>query len=425
MIRQLERVIFYILVFSISFQVGKHFWPQFSFVHGIRVDYLSPTFYLIDLLIILLFLLFFVRLIISHKMRLFFSVFFTRMFLFFFLFLVFSLLISTVFLPALYGLGRIVEFLLFSVYVAKNFQKRDISLFVFTLSLSATISAFMAIAQFLLQHSLGGSFYFLGERTFQASSIGVAVFQTSFGLLLRPYAAFSHPNILAFFLLFSIVFITMRLLDSLNLIHRYYYLTVLGIISIAFILTFSRGVLFCFVLYFGYFFFHFRAHVLVRRIIAASFISLLFFFILFGQRFFGGSFLHDATGRLALDLMGFQIFMQHPLFGGGLNYYFYAEGAMQHSFNSYYLQPIHSIYLLVLIQLGIVGFVVFLMFLIKTYRRVLSFYCQKSNIKYFYRTLFFLLTTALFIGFFDHYFLTIEQGQLLFSLLLGLCWTKI
>src|SRR5580692_2023869 len=47
-------------------QLGKHFWPDFSIVSGIRIDYLSPIIYVTDILVVLLFAFFLVR-----QMRLF------------------------------------------------------------------------------------------------------------------------------------------------------------------------------------------------------------------------------------------------------------------------------------------------------------------------------------------------------------------
>ena len=48
----LHRWLFYLLLLLIPTQLGYHFWPDFAFVNGIRVDYLAPTIYLTDLLIL-------------------------------------------------------------------------------------------------------------------------------------------------------------------------------------------------------------------------------------------------------------------------------------------------------------------------------------------------------------------------------------
>src|ERR1035437_9579523 len=50
----LSAIFFYLLLLFLPTQFGKHFWPNFSYVYGIRIDYLSPTLYFTDVLIILI-----------------------------------------------------------------------------------------------------------------------------------------------------------------------------------------------------------------------------------------------------------------------------------------------------------------------------------------------------------------------------------
>ena len=47
----------FLLLLLLPSQLAYHFWPSWSLVHGIRVDYLSPTLYLTDLIILALFLI--------------------------------------------------------------------------------------------------------------------------------------------------------------------------------------------------------------------------------------------------------------------------------------------------------------------------------------------------------------------------------
>src|SRR5690606_3203799 len=52
---KLETILYFATVFSITVQLGKHFWPPYSIIHGLRVDYLSPTLHVSDILIFALF----------------------------------------------------------------------------------------------------------------------------------------------------------------------------------------------------------------------------------------------------------------------------------------------------------------------------------------------------------------------------------
>src|SRR3990167_11180896 len=48
-------------------QLGKFFWPQFSYVLGLRIDYLALTLYLSDLVVICYFLVFIFENLLSAK----------------------------------------------------------------------------------------------------------------------------------------------------------------------------------------------------------------------------------------------------------------------------------------------------------------------------------------------------------------------
>jgi len=42
---KLQQRLFWLLVFLLPVQFGRHFWPEWSYVMGLRIDYLSPTIY--------------------------------------------------------------------------------------------------------------------------------------------------------------------------------------------------------------------------------------------------------------------------------------------------------------------------------------------------------------------------------------------
>ena len=50
----LLQILYLIFVFLLPTQLGKHFFPPYSYLNGVRVDYLSPTIYLTDILVFLL-----------------------------------------------------------------------------------------------------------------------------------------------------------------------------------------------------------------------------------------------------------------------------------------------------------------------------------------------------------------------------------
>ena len=49
LVERLEKIFLIGFLVTIPTQLGLHFWPEWSKVAGIRVDYLSPVLYLTDI----------------------------------------------------------------------------------------------------------------------------------------------------------------------------------------------------------------------------------------------------------------------------------------------------------------------------------------------------------------------------------------
>ena len=118
----------------------------------------------------------------------------------------------------------------------------------------------------------------------------------------------------------------------------------------------------------------------------------------------------------------FTMIKSNPIFGVGLNNFLVELPSVHKQTNNvFYLQPVHNIYLLILTQTGMIGLAFFTWFIFKTFKRLKfenSFHPDRIGIK------FQILFIALALGLFDHYFLTLQQGQLLFSFALGFCWSN-
>ena len=99
---------------------------------------------------------------------------------------------------------------------------------------------------------------------------------------------------------------------------------------------------------------------------------------------------------------------KHPLIGVGLGNYLTELPNYLVSRQIYFLQPVHNIYLLILSETGVIGFSFFLFVLWNT-------------LKNRFRIIHYSLFIILFLGLVDHYPLTLQQGQLLFTLLLAMC----
>jgi O-antigen ligase len=403
----LERLVFYLILLLSPTQFGRHFWPSFSYVYGIRIDYLSPTVYVTDILISLLFVLVLIN---KRKLKV------ARNFLLFIFYIFLVLLISNYWQVGIYGFVKILEFSFFVIYITAASIKKESLIKI--LVIPFLFESFLSIWQFLNKGSIGSLFYFLGERTFNGQTPGIANASIDGNLALRPYGTFSHPNVLAAYLLIVFTLI----IFSFKKFNIFFFIT-LVIGGVALLLTFSRVV----ILLFGVIIL-FKLYLLIREkqnkllhsaigLIALSLFLYAIFLSPFSARFLSLS-LSDLSvvQRQQLMLASFQMFLKSPLLGLGVNSFLLN---IPHYINQQYvlfIQPVHNIYLLILSELGLFGISFFVLLLVKAFRKIIK---TKNFL------IGMVLVEILVLGFFDHYFLTLQQGQLLFALVIGLSLSKL
>lgn len=375
--------IFLYLVF-LPTQFGKHFFLSFSYLNGIRVDYLAPTIYFNDLIfLILLFLN--INLILKFK-RLFFGVSF-----FFLINLFFSLLK----LMSFYYWLRFFQWMIIFLIFKKTFiSSKKILIAFFT---SSIIEMFLAVYHLIFGRSIQSFFYFLGERAFSLSTPSIAkgiLFDKEF---LRPYGTFSHPNSLAgFYLLLYFFILTSKRFNNS------FYLKNLSLLFFSFLVLISFSKIAVFTFLFLNFIYYFSK---IKKCLFCFFAKFFIFFIL------GLIFLTIQTDPLTLEKRVFllknslSIFLKHP-FGVGLGNYLIAQNQIPEKIYLFFNQPVHNIFLLLLNELG-----VFLCFLIG-YLLIKKVKILKLN--------FYLLTIIFLTGSFDHYWLTLPQNFFLAAVIFGL-----
>ena len=114
------------------------------------------------------------------------------------------------------------------------------------------------------------------------------------------------------------------------------------------------------------------------------------------------------TRRWQLIKISLKMFLNQPFLGTGWNNFIIRmEKFGQIRGNIRFLQPVHNIFLLLLAETGIIGTSLILIILYQIIKK------RK-------RVFFPLLFSILFLGLFDHYWLTIEQGILTLGVILGL-----
>lgn len=423
----LPNLFFFLIIFFLPQQFGPHFWPAFSLVHGIRLDYLSPSIYMSDIFILILFLLSFKKVFSSQFSRIFLS---QPLFLLFILTLILPFFYAQSPYALLYGLLKLFEFFFLGLYVATQITKKDLSTSIEIFAFLGVTEGVLAIAQFIHQGSIGNVLYFVGERFYTATSIGAAVMNTGQGLMVRPYGTFPHPNVLAFFLFTAIVFATYGMHHAKSL-RRYLLLVSILISEAGLFLTFSRTVLVVNILFLLYAFGYVSLKTGRGKMKKILFILALILFtaayvLVFNNRFLEvSSFTKDFLPRADLISISFNSISQYPLFGTGLNNFYYYEAALQKNFSTVYLQPVHNVFLLIFAETGILGGAIFAYFMAVVFLKNLSRMRSEKKIFSYLEVPFVLLTSFIFVGLFDHFFLTIQQGQLLFALIIGLSFSKL
>lgn len=327
----------------------------------------------------------------------------------------------------LFGIIKLLEVSFFGYYTARFLGKTiTYASAAISITTAITIQSLLAVTQFFTHSSVNGLFYFIGERTFTMLTPGIANASIGGTLILRPYGTLPHPNVLAAYLLLSVLFVVGTWQQFRSKAMRSISALVGGIACFALFLTLSRTVLFVFFFLLAYLFMQ-----LVGKRMSTSYtlgilgiavvVALGIFYTPILGRFTSSSFLEESF-LIREDLTKNALWMlyTHPFFGVGIENFLQNLPPSSSSTFSYYslLQPVHTIYLLVFAQVGVVGGILFLYFLFcvgKTIVRRQESTLQKATLVMF--------SSVVFLGLFDHYFLTVQQGQLVFAFVIGLAFS--
>lgn len=410
-LKRAESALLFLALLFLPTQLGKHFWPQFSYVYSLTIDYLSPTIYFWDLLVTGLLFVSLLQRKPVNKLAF-------NLFLLFILTNILSLFPlfgqSINFGAGLVRLEQIIIAGLFGVYLAGiDLVKQKFVIF-YSLLLSIFFESMLALGQFLAGHTLG--FWALGERAFTLSTPAIATFDFQGRLFLRPYATFPHPNVLAAFMLIGpfVLFLFFQK-NSYKLKKSVLGLVVLLAASAIFISE-SRTTLVA----------GFLALIFLlksKRIAPFSrkFLALGLFLIGVASPFlytrFSSIFNFDNLTLLRREeLMGvaLNLFIKNPLLGVGINNFIPAAADQLLIGPSRFLQPVHNIFLLQLSETGLVGLLGLLGLIGLPIWMLIKRKSFQAN---------FLITIwgiIIFLGLFDHYFLTLPQGYRLLFLIWGL-----
>ena len=387
--KKFNQVLLFIFILFLPTQLGKHFFLPFSYLSGVRVDYLAPTIYLTDIIALIL---------IAVNVKTVINFFRQRLVLLF----MFGLLINVCFsiLPAIsiFRCFEILEWLaVFSILNKKVLSPQLIMIGLFSTSV---VELLLVILQFINKHSIQGIFYFLGERYMTLSTPGIAKAALNGIEILRPYGTFSHPNSLAGFYLLVYFFVLLnKKLDKFILLKNFMllfssFLILFSFSKIAIVLYLILNTL-CWILNTK------KCRLcLIAKILVVFTVSLIFL-----QS--SGDPL-SLSNRIYLFQNAIKIITSHPVFGVGLGAYLIAQSNYPSRISYFFQQPVHNVFILFIAEAGlIISLFVF-------WR--LFFWIRKMLKK---DGFIFIAAVVLITGLFDHYWLTLQQNLLLLAVVFG------
>ncbi len=318
------------------------------------------------------------------------------------------------------------------------------------------IQAFFGIFQFYLQHSIGLPLYL--ESFISKDIPGVAKFHIPGDTLIRAYGLFPHPNIFGSYLALALVFLVFYPLvfhkrfirmfhveqkaignvprgtseDHLNVkmfhVEQILYRIGVVLLTLGLFVSFSKSAWVALGLSFIIILFHVE-HLSTSLVPRGTFKTLLKVFHV------------EHKNILSILVAGFALFtvlkiiplkqsieerffylqsftylkVTDFIFGlGAGQFVFHMQTLFSQPLLSWQFQPVHSVFLMILLELGLVGLILFLLFINNLWKFFLN--VPRGTIKFLgLSTLIFFLTSFLF----DHFFWDIQQGNLLFWCVLG------
>ncbi|MCR4329565.1 MAG: hypothetical protein NUV65_03390 [Candidatus Roizmanbacteria bacterium] len=355
-------------------QLGKHFWPAFSFVNGIRVDYFSPTFYVTDALLLLLIVLLWKNIGNQTKK-------YSKGIVVLLLILGVSWLsrdFSLLFGYRVLQYGKIV----FVALIFSQASSRERRAFLTGLALSAIYMCTLSIVQLYYGESMQGLWWLFGERLYTSATPGISSISAQGLKIIRPYGTFSHPNTMGGFYLMSL---------AVLFLEGFYWGVIpssaLVLLSFSRIATIGLGI---FMLYAA----------LRTTCLRCKFVKIGIFILLVVITFVWKGSETSITERLYTWRYGVehitQTLFQLPLLGD----YLIPRSSLP--FPGLFNQPIHNALLLFLSEWKIVG-----VFMLYAITRIFSSIPR------------ILVLLLIFVSLFDHYLLTQQQGLLLLGVIAG------
>ena len=415
-IQKVCNYLFYIFVFLIPWQT-RYIYNSIT-LNGDVFEYGKLSFYLSELILILLIIcsVIYIKKVNAPKGKVSKSTS---------IIFVFLLIVVITFLGAInqqlyfYGLIKLMEAIVLYFLLTKiNIDSLKIRI---AFIASMFIHSILGIYQFFSQSVWANKYLGIAEQI--SSQGGVSVLEGSFGRLLRAYGGFSHPNIFGGFLVIAILFLIGIFLTQKKKLILFYF--TLSILFSALILIFSRSAfLALFLSLFVLLIYSLSKRGYLKKVMPVLIILLLISsisFVLFND-FFKTRIqqqerleIKSNIERVALKNQALSLLNENWFLGYGINnYIFVVHENIDSTLNVWEYQPVHNVYLLILVELGILGFLAY------AYLLIFSLYKAFSSNNLNKIILGLIILSILIINFWDHYFWTYWSGLVITFLIIGL-----
>lgn len=296
---------------------------------------------------------------------------------------------------------RMFEFFVVYIFVVGGFLdlKKVFTVFIVSMSFQSLI----AISQYLQQGSL--DMKFLGEPVVSPDIQNVAKVDLGGEKILRSYGTFPHPNILGAYLTTALISL-MYLQKIVDQKWKKFFYVSWFLLVFALGLTFSRTAVFAFVLSAFIMSTYYIDYKKLKWFFILIFAVLLLFFItgispVLLERISSLD-INSVKERLMYLDVGKRVFLSNPFGIGAGNF----TSAMQNYYDfklvPWLFQPVHNIFVLLLDEIGIQGLISFIIVF------GVIFYGRRKWVLALS-----LMISVFIFGSFDHYLISLYQGQAL------------
>ena len=342
-------------------------------------------------------------------------------------YLIIFLIISAVSIKNLVGIFsfiKLIEFVLFYFYL-KSYavDKFGFTRILWVLVCGGLFQAVIAVWQFLGQSDVG--LRILGESLLGPDMTGIASFFNTHGeKIIRAYGTTPHPNVLAAYLFLSI-FASYFIWFYKNVRHEYFFWAGYALLLFAFFFSFARVAVFLvganFIIRGLLLTFRFKGKFWRGKALKVVWVTGLIILV------FAELYWPEAASRITIsaddEAVQLRMFYNSESLKS-LNWLGVGTGnfvnwlmVIDPNLPRHLYQPVHNIYLLIFSETGILGaaaFVVFLIFLVK------DFIKRTKLARFHHYSVLLVFASFLFMGVFDHFLWTIQQGRFIFWLVLAM-----